>query len=365
MNPAWYRVFWTAIAAAAIWGLWLVADGTRPYFRATEPVLMDIQRGSGTREIARRLEDTGVIRSRWTFLALHFLRPGNSLKAGEYSFDRPASPLEVLRKLIRGDVSYEVLAIPEGYNRFEIADLVAEQGFAAREDFLWATEEASLVADLDPLATTLEGYLFPDTYHFPRHAQPAQIVQSMVARFREVYASLNPRVAPALPVPSTVEGSVVEGSDIEPPESGRTVREIVTMASLVEKETSVADERPTVAGVFYNRLRRGIRLQCDPTVIYALLLENRYNGRLLLTHLDDPSPYNTYVHPGLPPGPIANSGRSSLVAALEPATTDYLYFVANADGGHTFSRTLAEHNLAVSQYRRNLREHAAAAAAAR
>ena len=341
MTAASYRVFWTGIAAAGIGGLWLLADGTRPYFRATEPVLLDIERGAATREIARRLEEAGVVRSRRTFLALHYLRPGNTLKAGEYSFDQPASPLDVLGKLVRGDVSYEVLIIPEGYNRFEIADVVAEQGFAAQEDFLWATAEASLIADLDPLATTLEGYLFPDTYHFPRHALPAAIVQGMVARFREVYAGL------------------------QPAETGRTIREIVTMASLVEKETSVAEERPTVAAVFYNRLRRGIRLQCDPTVIYGLLLENRYNGRLLLAHLDDPSPYNTYVHRGLPPGPIANPGRSSLLAALEPAVADYLYFVANGDGGHTFSRTLAEHNLAVSQYRRSQREQAASAAAAR
>jgi UPF0755 protein len=354
MSPAWHRVFWTGLAAAGLWGLWLLADGTRPYFRSPEPVLLDIERGAGTREIARRLEDTGVIRSRWTFLALHYLRPGNTLKAGEYSFDAPATPLEVLGKLVRGDVSYEVLVIPEGYNRFEIADAVAAQGFAGREDFLWATEEASLVADLDPLATTLEGYLFPDTYHFPRHARPAQIVRSMVARFREVYASLK------APVVSAVEPPEPSRSDLS-----QMTREIVTMASLVEKETSRAEERPLVAAVFFNRLRRGILLQADPTVIYALVLENRYNGRLLLDHLDDPSPYNTYVHRGLPPGPIANPGRSSLAAALSPVASDYLYFVANAEGGHAFSRTLAEHNLAVSQYRRSQREQSAAGAAAR
>ena len=356
MSPAWHRLFWTGFAASGLWGLWLLADGTRPYFHAAEPVLMDIERGAGTREIASRLEDAGVIRSRWTFLSLHYLRPDNTLKAGEYSFDQPASPLEVLGKLVRGDVSYEVLVIPEGYNRFEIADAVAEQGFSAREEFLWATEEASLVADLDPLATTLEGYLFPDTYHFPRHARPAQIVRSMVARFREVLASLKPPVVSGLP-----RLSRAEPRGVEPPQSAHTVREVVTIASLVEKETSVAEERPVVAAVFFNRLRKGILLQADPTVIYALVIENRYHGRLLLSHLDDPSPYNTYVHRGLPPGPIANAGRSSLAAALKPAATDYLYFVANAEGGHTFSRTLAEHNVAVSQYRRTQREHAAAA----
>jgi len=344
MTAAWHRLFWTGIAAAAIWGLWLLADGTHPYFHAAAPVLLDIERGAGTREIARRLEDGGVIRSRITFLALHYLRPDNTLKAGEYSFDGLASPLAVLDKLIRGDVSYEVLVIPEGYNRFEIAAAVAEQGFATRQDFLWATEEASLIADLDPLAKNLEGYLFPDSYHFPRHARPAAIVRAMVGRFREVYAELS---------------SLQPG---EPGESGRTTHDIVTLASLVEKETSLNPERPVVAAVFYNRLRRGIPLQCDPTVIYALLLEGRYEGRIRLAQLDHPSPYNTYLHRGLPPGPIANPGRASLAAALRPERSDFLYFVANAEGGHTFSRTLAEHNSAVSLYRRNVREQAAAEA---
>ena len=341
MTAAWHRFYWTAVAAAAIWGLWLLADGTRPFFHAPETVLLDIERGAGTSEIARRLQASSVIRSRITFLVLHYLRPGNTLKAGEYSFDGPGSPLDVLTKLITGAVSYEVLVIPEGYNRLEIAGAVEEQGFSTREDFLWASEEVSLVADLDPLTKNLEGYLFPDTYHFPRHARPAQIVQAMVARFREVYAELNPT------------------------ESGRTTHDIVTMASLVEKETSLDSERAVVSAVFYNRLGRGILLQCDPTVIYALMLENQYNGRLRLSQLEHPSPYNTYQHRGLPPGPIANPGRAALAAALRPAESDYLFFVANAEGGHTFSRTLSEHNSAVTRYRQNLRQQAAAAATAR
>ncbi len=336
---AWHRAYWTAIAVAAIWGLWLLADGTRPFFHATDPVLLDIERGTGTHPIARRLEATGVIRSSNTFLWLHYLRPGNTLKAGEYSFDGPTSPLEVLDKLIRGEVSYEVLVVPEGYNLLEIADAVARQGFSTREEFLWAAEEVSLVADLAPLAKSLEGYLFPDTYHFPRHARPAQIVEAMVERFREVYTELNPT------------------------ELGRTNHDIVTMASLVEKETSLDSEGPLVAAVFYNRLRRGILLQCDPTVIYALMLENQYTGRIRLSQLDHPSPYNTYLHPGLPPGPIANPGRASLAAALRPAESDYLFFVANAEGGHTFSRTLAEHNRAVRDYRQSVRLRGAAGAA--
>ena len=346
MNETWHRVLWTAIAAAVIWGLWLLADGTRPYFHSQEPVLIDIQRGARSREIAQRLEETGVIRSRVTFLWLHFLRPANTLKAGEYSFERPASPFEVLRKLIRGDVSYEVLVIPEGYNRFEIADAVAAQGFATREEFLWATEEPSVVADLDPQAKNLEGYLFPDTYHFPRHARPAQIVRNMVGRFRQVYSGLTPG------------GSGPQGG-VGGPAVAQTIHDMATLASLIEKETASPEERPVVAAVFNNRLKRGLVLQCDPTVIYAAILENRYDGKIRQSHLNSPSPYNTYVHPGLPPGPIANPGRSSLLAALRPDASDYLFFVANSDGGHTFSKTLAEHNHAVSQYRKGLREQEA------
>ena len=321
MSPAWHRVFWTGIAAAAIWGFWLLADGTRPYFRAKEPVLLDIERGARTRDIARRLEDDGVIRSRITFLALHYLRPGNTLKAGEYSFERPASPFEVLRKLIRGDVSYQVLVIPEGYNRFEIAAAVAAQGFSTRADFLWASEEASLVADLDPFAKTLEGYLFPDTYHFPRHARPAAIARAMVERFREMYGSLKPQG------------------------SARTIHDIVTMASVVEKETGLREERPVVAAVFYNRLQRRLLLQADPTVIYAAILENRYDGgKVRQSHLNSPSPYNTYVHRGLPPGPIANPGLGSIQAVIEPEPSEFFFFRASCsgDGTHQFARTLEE-----------------------
>lgn len=329
MTAAKKRVLGTAVVAPILWLLWLLADGTRPYLLAKAPVLLDIPRGTRTGEIARQLEQVGAIRSRWTFLGLHLLRPGNSLKAGEYAFERPASTWEVLGKLIRGEVSYQVLTIPEGHNRFEIADVVAAQGFSTREEFLQATEDESVVADLNPQAKDLEGFLFPDSYHFPRHARPAQIVRAMVARFRQVYA------------------------DLQIASSERPIGEIVTLASLVEKETALAKERALIAGIFYNRLRRGVALQCDPTVLYAAMLANRSMGRIRKSDLSFPSPYNTYRNRGLPPGPIANPGRASLRAALEPAATDYLYFVANAEGGHTFSKTLAEHNVAVAQFRQD------------
>ena len=323
------RVLLTTLAGALLWGLWLLADGGRPYLRSKEPVLLNIPRGTSTRQIARRLEEAGVIRSRITFLSLHYWSRGETLKAGEYSFERPASTLEVLRKLNRGEIAYLTLVIPEGYNRFEIADAVAALRFSTRQEFLNATQDISLIADLAPQAKDLEGYLFPDTYHFPRRTRPEQIIRTMLDRFRQVVAEL-PSPAVRQPLPA-----------------------IVTMASLAEKETALPEERPLVAAVFYNRLRRGILLQCDPTVIYAAILENRYDGTIRQSNLRSPSPYNTYLHRGLPPGPIANPGKSSLAAALHPDAGDYLYFVANPDGGHTFSRTLAEHNRAVSLYRRS------------
>jgi UPF0755 protein len=324
------RIAITLIAVPAVGLAWLLADGSRPYFRASEPVNIDIARGMRTREIAAQLESAGVIRSRWTFLGLLALRRPNTLKAGEYSFEAPASTIDVLGKLVRGDVSYQVIRIPEGLNRFEIAGLVAAQGFSTRDEFLLATEQASIIADLDPDAKSLEGYLFPDSYHFPRHARPAQIVQAMVARFREVIASLGP-----LP-------------------EGRSWRNIVIMASLVEAETGVGSERGVVAGVFYNRLERGHLLQADPTVAYAALLAKGYEGRIRRSDLSFDSPYNTYLYRGLPPGPVANPGRASLRAAMYPQATEYMYFVANVEGGHTFSKTLAEHNIAVAEYRQAL-----------
>jgi UPF0755 protein len=331
MIATWKKVMLTLASVPAILLLWLLADGWRPYLGAQPLVQVDIPRGMRAAEIAQLLEKAGAIRSRWTFLGLHALTASDTLKAGEYDFQAPASTWQVLRKIVRGDVSYQVLTITEGENRFEIADAVAEQGFSTREEFLAATEDGSLVGDLDPLAPNLEGYLFPDSYHFPRHARPTQIVRSMVNRFRQVLRSFGP-----LPVE-------------------RSLREIVTVASLVEKETGLASERALIAGIFYNRLRRGIALQADPTVVYAALLDNRSIGRIRKSDLAFESPYNTYVTRGLPPGAISNPGRAALRAAMKPATTDYLFFVAKADGGHVFSRTLAEHNLAVQQYRQDLR----------
>ena len=327
MTRAWTKIFCTAMAAVLLWGMWILADGTRPYLREKVSRQVEIQRGSSVLEIARQLEKAGMIRSTQTFLWLHYLRPSNTLKAGEYTFLNRLSTLEVLGMLVRGEVAYELLIIPEGYNRFEIADAVSARGLATREDFLAASEDASLLEDLDPEATDLEGYLFPDSYQFSPQTGAAGMAQAMVDRFRQVYSSLETSAA------------------------GHPVREIVTMASLVEKETKEPEERPLVAAVFYNRLERRILLQCDPTVIYAAMLEGRYDGKIRQSHLNSRSSYNTYKYQGLPPGPIANPGKESLSAALHPASSDYLFFVSNRNGGHIFSRTLREHNRAVSLYR--------------
>jgi peptidoglycan lytic transglycosylase G len=336
-----------AVAVAVIGLAWLAADGTRPYLKGPAPVNVDIPRGARTLAIAMQLEDAGAIRSYWTFLGLHLLHPSDSLKAGEYAFDHPVSTLEVLRKIVHGDVSYQVLTVPEGSNRFEIADIVASEGFSTREEFVAATENPDVIVDLDPDAANLEGYLFPDSYHLPRHARPAEIVHTMVDRFRKVYTNLHP------------------------PGGAPAMREVVTIASLVEKETWLAEERPLIAGIFYNRLKRQIPLQADPTVAYATYLATGYTGRIRKSDLEMASPYNTYVNKGLPAGPITNPGKAALQAALRPAASDYMYFVARVDGGHNFSATLAEHNLAVEQYRQDrsdrlqqMREEAAAQKAA-
>lgn len=328
-----FRISLAVFAAAlAIEGLWLLADGSRPFLRSQETVDLDFPRGTSTQKIAATLESSGVIRSRITFLALFYLGGRQTLMAGEYSFEHPASTLDVLRKLERGEIAYKVLVIPEGFNRFDIADAVAAAGFSSREEFLRVSENHSWIADLDPHTQNLEGYLFPDTYHFPRKTGPEQIARAMVDRFRAVLSELK---VPASPQP---------------------LRDVVTLASLVEEETAMPEERPRIAAVYRNRLQRGILLQCDPTVIYAALLENRFDGVIRQSNLNSASPYNTYVHRGLPPGPISNPGRASLLAALRPEPTDYLYFVASPQGGHTFSRTLSEHNQAVSLYRRSLKQ---------
>jgi peptidoglycan lytic transglycosylase G len=323
-----------SVAAVASCVLWVEFDAVTPFFGGKAPVLVDVPPGTRSITIARLLEDSGVIRNHYTFLFLHYINRKRTLKAGTYSFERPLTPKEIMRELISGEVAKQEITIPEGYNRFDIAALIEGAGFATRKDFLKATEETGMIADIDPAAPNLEGYLFPDTYQFPRHGGATPVVREMVSRFRKVYKMLLPR------------------------DQKVSAHDAVTIASMIEGETGNAEERPVVASVFYNRLRRGLPMQCDPTVIYAAILENSYGGVIRQADLNSNSPYNTYIHTGLPPGPISNPGKAALIAALHPATTKYIYFVANNTGRHTFSKTLTEHNLAVSLYRRGLAEKA-------
>ncbi len=288
-----------------------------------------LRSGLTTRKIAAELKAAGVIHNERAFLIWHYLHRKRSLKAGEYLFERPATVLDVHRRLERGDIYTHTVVVPEGFTMFDVAGAIEQSGLGSREDFLKvARSDTDLVRDLAPQATSLEGYLFPDTYEFTRTQSMREIAGVMVHHFRQVASAIG------------------LATDVHP---------IVTMASIVEKETAAPAERPLVASVYYNRLNRRIALDADPSVIYAELLAGTYQGALHHDDLQTPSPYNTYRNPGLPPGPIANPGRSSLEAAMHPATSDFLYFVSDGNGHHRFARNLQEHNRNVSAYRRAMR----------
>ena len=305
---------------------------------------VEIPSGSTSNQIATQLEKAGVVRSRYGFDLVRIWKRGR-LKAGEYRFDHAAPATEVYARIARGDVYTLPVTIPEGSTRFEIAARVAQAGYLniTREQFLAATvSETPLIADLDPRATSLEGYLFPDTYRFPRRVTATQIITTMVRRFRTVAAEIGLTPAPSL--------------------STRNIHDEVTLASLVERETAVNAERPLVASVLTNRLEKKMPLMTDPAVIYGLEVEGKWRGSIYQSDLADPkhdTPYNTYRHAGLPPGPIANPGLPSLRAAASPAATDYLYFVAagaDPQGKSRFAATLDEHNKNVASYRQAVKQ---------
>jgi UPF0755 protein len=315
---------------------WLDSQISRPYRgHRPEKVFVDIPRGTSRWGVSGILAQNDVIRSRLAFALFsqwHFRKP---LEAGEYYFDQPVDSREVFWKIARGRTFVHIVSIPEGFTMFDIAGEFERQGICPRADFLAAAHDTSLVADLAPQAPSLEGFLFPSTYEFTRHTTCQQAAKRMVQNFRAVWETLT-------------------ASGTPPQADGLTPNQLVTLASLVERETPNAEERPLVAGVFYNRLRRGSPLQCDPTVQYAMALAGHPDKNVRPQDLRIDSPYNTYQHAGLPPGPIANPGEASLRAALAPAQTNYLYFVANDQGGHFFSSTLAEHNRNVARLRRML-----------
>jgi UPF0755 protein len=301
---------------------------------ASDGVFVDIPRGASQRTISRLLAENGVVRSRIAFEILCRQKGRSTLQAGEYFFDRPATAFAVYDAIVNGRVFVKEFVVPEGFTMFDIANLAAQEGFISRDEFLVAARDPSPILDIAPRAPSLEGFLFPATYEFPRHISGKEMTGAMVKKFRQEWQTF------------PVTGA--------PPH--QSVQDTVTLASLVERETPRPEERPHVAGVFENRLRKGQPLQCDPTVAYALALVGTYTGKLSGADLHFPSPYNTYRNRGLPPGPIANPGEAALRAALDPPPTDDLYFVANTEGGHFFSKTLKEHNHNVARYRRLLEE---------
>jgi UPF0755 protein len=320
-----------ALGLAAAWLAWVYETTSPKLAAAAAPVRLSVPQGANAESIGRRLHDLGLTAHPLVFRLLARARGVSSqLKAGEYSLQGPLSLEQILEKLARGDVVRRPVTVPEGRTLAEIARIVEGQGLD-RAAFLDAAHDPSAVRDLDPAATDLEGYLFPDTYELPRTGDaPRALVRRMTQRFRAV-------LLPRLPV-------------IE--KRGLTVRQVVTLASIVELETGRAEERPRVAAVFWNRLRNGMLLQTDPTVIYALKRAGRWDGNIRRADLQLDSPYNTYRHAGLPPGPIGCPGREAILAVIDPPSTKELYFVSRNDGSHQFSETLAEHNRAVDKFQR-------------
>ena len=312
-----------AIAAGG-WAAWVVYAPVTP---AANTFLL-LRPGYSTRRIAAELKKAGVVRSELAFRLWHGLHPKPSLKAGEYRFEREATLPQVYERIARGDIYFHVVTIPEGYTMFDIALAMEDAGLGSAGDFLRIAEtQTQLIADLAPDAKSLEGYLFPNTYRFTRTQSLEEMAGAMVHQFRQTAQQIG------------------LNSD---------VTQVVTMASIVEKETAAPEERARVASVYYNRLAQKMALDADPSVIYAELLAGTYEGSLHHADLAVKSPYNTYRYAGLPPGPIGNPGKSALEAALHPESTKFFYFVSDGNGHHRFARSLEEHNRNVAAYRRAL-----------
>jgi UPF0755 protein len=318
---------------------WMWYGMTKPYqdFPA-EGVFVEVPHGASRRYVAYLLKKNGVIRSATAFEIYARRNPKRTLQAGEYFFDRAATGKDVFWKVAKGDVYQQPFTVREGETMFDIARELEAGKFMPAGDFLYAAGDTALIRDFAPGAQTLEGFLFPATYELPRHPSASELTAEMVRKFKEQWRH----------VAQPASGAPMDENERRP------MLRIVTLASLVERETPRPEERPLVASVFENRLRKGMRLQCDPTVIYGMERFGKYNGKLTGKDLSFDSLYNTYEHGGLPPGPIGNPGEASLRAALQPTPTKYLYFVANTQGGHFFSATLAEHNKNVVKYRRLL-----------
>ena len=309
-----------------------VREVLQPAGAGSEEVVFVVPEGATLAAVSRALEEAGLVRRAWAFRGLaRYEGVGAKLRAGEYALRASMRPDEILQRLVRGQVRTHPLVIPEGLTAAEIAERVARAGLGSADDFLRVVHDPDLVAQLGLEGDNLEGYLFPETYRFARGVPMRAIVMDMVGEFQRAWEPLAPRAA----------------------ERGLGRREVVILASIVEKETAAPEERPMIAAVFLNRLARGMRLETDPAVIYGI---PDFDGNLRRVHLEDESnPYNTYRIAGLPPGPIANPGADALRAVVEPAETDALFFVSRNDGTHQFSRTYAEHVRAVDRYQRHRR----------
>ncbi len=329
------------VIGAAAASVWLYEKAHEPYrgYAAAEQ-FVEIPAGAGSRTIGERLVAAGIVRDTATYrVALWLSGEARRLKAGEYRFDQPMTPAAVIDKLARGEVYLIPVTFPEGLTIAEMSKIYevhaldmpsATPSPSPVADFIAASKNASLIHGLDPAARDLEGYLFPETYPLTRHTDAPRLIHMMIERFEHVFTPELRATAKA---------------------RGLTVRQIVTLASIVEKETARPEERPLVAAVLFTRLRVGMALQCDPTVIYALVRAGKkYDGNLHHDDLSFDSPYNTYRYTGLPPGPIAAPGRASLEAVVHPSDKNYLYFVSRNDGSHVFARTLDEHNRNVQKY---------------
>lgn len=327
----WIKViapFLLLAAAGTAVGIYLVSRYPDQLDAAhADPRILTITPGEGFQAVSRKLREAGLIQSPFQF-RLFARRSGahRAIKAGEYQLDGTMTPRQILNTLVEGDVLLYRVTIPEGYTLRQIAATVAQAGFGDADSFYRIATNPAVVKAEEIPGQSLEGYLFPDTYSFPRDYAPAQIVAAMTRRFKDAFREDWEQRAQAL---------------------GMTVHEVVTLASIIEKETGDPAERPLIASVFHNRLQKGMRLETDPTVIYGI---EDFDGNLTRKHLRTPTPYNTYLIRGLPPGPIASPGLAALEAALYPAESDYLFFVSRKDGTHQFSSTLEDHRKAVRKY---------------
>ena len=353
------KIVWlilVAIFGTAGWFAWAVLTPIQP----SGQTFVMLHPGYSTHRIAAQLKSAGIIRSEEAFVLWHYLHHRRSLKAGEYLFDKPANIIDIQKRLRRGDVYFHTVVVPEGFTMFDIARTIEAAGLGPAQDFLKvAQSDTALIADIAPGARSLEGFLFPDTYEFSRMMTMQEMAAAMVKQFHQearqiglIQTQGEVATAPSDSPPIELE----EKAAFRDRNPGATdLERTVIMASIVEKETAVAEERPMVASVYYNRLNKNIALDADPSIIYAELLAGTYQGALHHADMQFRSPYNTYRNAGLPPGPIGNPGRSALEAAMHPAQSDYYYFVADAQGHHRFARTIEEHNKNVVAYRQAMR----------